>query len=60
LPWVTDNLREARLVLGDDFWPYGVNANRRTLETQLRWSREDGLQARRVEVEELFTALLDS
>jgi 4,5-dihydroxyphthalate decarboxylase len=61
LPWVGDALRETRRVLGEDFWPYGVAANRHALETQLRWSREDGLQARKVSVEELFaSSVLDT
>jgi 4,5-dihydroxyphthalate decarboxylase len=40
--------------MGEDYWPYGLAANRKVLETQLRWSREDGLQARPVSLEELF------
>lgn len=54
LPWAGDALRRARAVLGQDVWPYGIAANRHTLETELRWSREDGLQARPVTLEELF------
>lgn len=54
LPWAADALRRARAVLGDDIWPYGMAANRHALETGLRWSREDGLQARAIALEELF------
>lgn len=54
LPWAGDALRRARAVLGHDVWPYGIEANRHTLETELRWSREDGLQARPIQLEELF------
>jgi 4,5-dihydroxyphthalate decarboxylase len=54
LPWVTDELRRTREVMGDDYWPYGLTANLKALETQLRWSREDGLQARPVRLEQLF------
>lgn len=39
---------------GTDFWPYGVEANRATLEAAVRYSHEQGLSPRRVEVEELF------
>lgn len=60
LPWVTDNLREARAVLGHDYWPYGIQANRRTLAAVLRWSHEDGLQSRPVAIEELFAGCLDT
>lgn len=56
LPWPHGALGEARALLGSDYWPYGLAANRRVLETQLRWSRLDGLQARPVAVDELFAA----
>ena len=54
LPWPHAALAEARAILGADHWPYGLAANRRVLETQLRWSQLDGLQARPVTLEELF------
>lgn len=54
LPWTADALRRARAVLGDDIWPYGMAANRHALDTGLRWSREVGLQARAIALEELF------
>ena len=61
LPWVGEALQRARAVLGHDFWPYGLGANRKALETGLRWSFEDGLQARPVRIEDLFDpACLDT
>lgn len=54
LPWPHVALAEARQLMGDDPWPYGIAGNRHVLETQLRWSRQDGLQARPVALEELF------
>jgi 4,5-dihydroxyphthalate decarboxylase len=61
LPWVADALAQTRRLMGSDFWPYGIAANRHVLETQLRWSREDGLQARDVSLEELFApGVMDS
>jgi 4,5-dihydroxyphthalate decarboxylase len=44
--------------LGEDFWPYGVEANRPTLEAAVRYSYEQGLSRRPVEVEELFPPAL--
>src|SRR5262249_26326409 len=35
LPFVEERLKEARDLMGDDFWAYGVEPNRRTLETFL-------------------------
>jgi 4,5-dihydroxyphthalate decarboxylase len=40
--------------MGDDFWSYGVEANRHTLETFLRCHHEQGLSPRQVEIAELF------
>jgi hypothetical protein len=46
--------RQTRALMGDDFWPYGVEPNRATLEALVRYSCEQGLAERRLEVEELF------
>lgn len=54
LPWLWAEVERTRSVLGDDWWPYGLEPNRRTLETFLRYSHEQGLAARRYEPEELF------
>ncbi len=54
LPFVEEQLRAARSLLGQDFWPYGVAANRKALQTFLRHHHEQGLSERAVGVEELF------
>ena len=54
LPFVEERLIEARSLMGDDFWSYGVSPNRETLETFLRHHHSQGLSSRRVAVEELF------
>ena len=36
MPFVEERVAEARALMGDDYWPYGVDANRKTLETFLR------------------------
>jgi len=54
LPWLPDDLARAEAVMGPNMWPYGVTANRRELETMLRWSHEQGLAPRLGKVEELF------
>lgn len=54
LPWAAANLAQAREVLGHDFWPYGIAANRKTLEAQVGFSRAQHLIARDVPLEELF------
>jgi len=54
LPWASANLIQAREVLGEDFWPYGLAANRKTIETQIGFSRQQHLISRDVALEELF------
>jgi 4,5-dihydroxyphthalate decarboxylase len=54
LPWQAAHVEEARALLGEDWWPYGVEPNRRVLETFLRYHHEQGLSKRRLQVEELF------
>jgi 4,5-dihydroxyphthalate decarboxylase len=54
LAWAYQAVCEAKRVFGEDFWPYGVEANRRTLDTFLQYAFEQGVAQRRVAVEELF------
>jgi 4,5-dihydroxyphthalate decarboxylase len=54
LPFVEDQLRMAREFMGHDFWSYGLAANRKQLETFLRFHHKDGLSSRPVQPEELF------
>ena len=54
LPFIEERVAEARGLMGDDYWPYGVDANRKTLETFLRHHHSQGLSSRLVKVEELF------
>jgi 4,5-dihydroxyphthalate decarboxylase len=54
LPWVTAELDATRETMGQDFWPYGVEANRQTLATMARYSHEQGLAVRILAVEEMF------
>lgn len=55
LPWLTSHVEEARAVMETaDYWPYGLDRNRATLATFLRYSHEQGLTPRRLEPEELF------
>jgi 4,5-dihydroxyphthalate decarboxylase len=54
LPFVDELLRSTRKLMGDDFWPYGVEPNRHVLDRFLTCHHEQGLSARRLQVEELF------
>lgn len=54
LPWVTAEAEKTIAEMGEDFWPYGIEKNRKTIEAEIRWSYEQGLSKPRFEVEELF------
>jgi 4,5-dihydroxyphthalate decarboxylase len=54
LPWLAAHLEETRREMGDDFWPYGFEANRETLATFLRYSYEQGLSREPLAPEQLF------
>jgi 4,5-dihydroxyphthalate decarboxylase len=52
LPWI--DLDEVRSLMGDDYWPYGVAANRAELASAARWSYEEGLSPVLLAPEDLF------
>ncbi len=54
LPFVEESLKQARDLMGQDFWSYGVEPNRKTLEAFLRHHHAQGLSSRLVAVDELF------
>ena len=54
LPWIPDHVRQWREIAGDDFWPYGVEPNRPTLEAFLQYGYEQGVCKKRITVEDLF------
>jgi 4,5-dihydroxyphthalate decarboxylase len=54
LPWFNAHVEETLAAMGDDFWPYGVQKNRKTLETFLRYHHESGLSPRVLSVDEMF------
>ena len=54
LPFVEEQLKAARELMGSDFWSYGVPRNRKTLEAFLRHHHAQGLSSRLVQVDELF------
>jgi 4,5-dihydroxyphthalate decarboxylase len=55
LPWVDLRTEQAKKTFGPDFWPYGLDANRPTLEAFLGYAHEQGVAERLMEPEELFT-----
>jgi 4,5-dihydroxyphthalate decarboxylase len=56
LPWPVEEFQRARALMGDDFWSYGVEPNRRELTAVSRYAHEQGINPREVAPEELFAA----
>ena len=54
MAWIADHARQWQAIAGDDFWPYGLEGNRPTLEAFVQYGFEQGVSKRRLKVEELF------
>ena len=54
LPWAAKELEETRALMGENFWPYGVEANRKALETLFQYSHEQRFAKKKLKVEDLF------
>ncbi|NKY47263.1 4,5-dihydroxyphthalate decarboxylase [Nocardia cerradoensis] len=61
LPWTNALFDRNAELFPADWWPYGLDANRKTIDTFLRYHFEQGLSPRRLTCEELFVPeLLDT
>ena len=61
VPWITELLAEDLALMGGDWWPYGIEANRPAIEAVLRYHHEQGLTRRLMSVEDVFVPqLLDT
>jgi len=58
VPWATTVVERNRDEFPEDWWPYGVAANRTTIDAFLRYHHEQGLSSRRFTVEEIFAPAL--
>lgn len=54
LPWLIDHVEESRRILGQDYWPHGLEPNRPALQALCRYVHEQGLAPRLVTPDELF------
>ena len=57
VPWLGDELAEVDELFGGDAFPYGLEANRETLETFLRYLAEQGYLPGQPAPENLFAEL---
>ena len=54
IPWCFDDARRADALFEGDYWPYGIEPNRTTLEAFLRFAGEQGICRREIAVEDFF------
>ncbi len=60
-PWFSALFAENRALLGEDWWPYGVDRNRKAVDTFLRYHYEQGLSKQQWTSEDIFVPeLLDT
>lgn len=60
-PWFSELFEKNRRLLGEDWWPYGVRANRTAIDTFLRYHQEQGLSRGLLRCEDIFVpTLLDT
>jgi 4,5-dihydroxyphthalate decarboxylase len=57
LPWIDHEVRELDEVFGGDPWPYGIDANRPTLEALVQYMTEQNLIVQPIPIEDLFVPL---
>lgn len=55
-PWIDGQAAELEALFGRDFWPYGIDDNRTTIEAFLRYHHEQGLSVRQLSIAEAFAA----
>ncbi|KWT97461.1 MULTISPECIES: PhnD/SsuA/transferrin family substrate-binding protein [Comamonadaceae] len=54
LPFVEEQLKAARETMGEDYWSYGVERNRATIDTFLRHHNAQGLSSRALSTDGIF------
>jgi 4,5-dihydroxyphthalate decarboxylase len=52
--WLQAMIEQEQEIFGDDWYPYGVEVNRPSIDALLQFNHEQGLTDRRLTVEELF------
>ncbi len=60
IPWGSEYANRAVKIFGADYWPYGIEPNRVTLESFLQYAYEQGVCHRHLKPEELFPPSVQS
>ena len=55
MSWASAAVDEQRALMGDDYWPYNVDRNRRSLEALTLFAHQQGLTPYRVDYESFFS-----
>lgn len=58
VPWLTPLLERNSQLFPEDYWPYGVKANRKAIDTFARYFFEQGLSKQHRTCDELFVPSL--
>lgn len=56
LPWFAQELEQTKALMGNNFYSYGIENNRKTLETLFRYSYQQSLSRSELKIEQLFAA----
>ncbi len=54
LPWAKDEYESTVDIMGDNYWKYGIEANRKELEAIMRYVYDQGLVKEQITFEEMF------
>ncbi|TWT85032.1 4,5-dihydroxyphthalate decarboxylase [Planctomycetes bacterium CA13] len=54
LPWYGQEFEETRELMGENFYPYGLQASASSYETAIRYVYDQGLSKRKASLEEMF------
>ena len=55
-PWINAEVERVKVLMGEDYWRYGVEENRHDLDALQRYARTDGLIKEDVPMDQLFAA----
>jgi 4,5-dihydroxyphthalate decarboxylase len=54
VPWLFEHIRRIEETFGEDYWPYGIAANRTTLLTFLKYAYQQGVTKDQLAPDDLF------
>jgi len=57
-PWFSQLVEDDVAVPGEDWWPYGIQANRKSIDAVLRYHYEQGMTDRLFTIEDIFLSEL--